>query len=475
MGGVSSNAVRPLAALFGAEQEANRGPTLASALVRSPEGTGWRLLLVTPLRVQAFDAQTAQPITLEESAVTSAMMGHAPFTACCLGEESSASSDSAAAGGGPSNSASIEPGNRATQLLAIGRQDGVVIVFAIANGSLTGPLYELKVAGEQPRAGAEDGAEASLPALPGCLAMSVTALLISGQDIFAGTSGRCHLWDSRSGELRREFHLPAGELCDSPVTPGALCVVRGLRGDAEGTQLWIGLDNGNIAVFDVQSGVLVRSFSCAGTEAVVSLALFPANAFVFALSAHRRVSVWDAASFAFLQKYPAELITCGADLSAMTAIDLPGTSGSTDPDIALLLLAGIDGSVCIRRVGRRHDGKINCVLLCYIEGVSGNPGCPITAINYHAGTDSALLGDAGCMVSLLSPLREQLGNSTTEIPRLSGGAQPPPAPPSVSAANAANASPEGEQPAQAARKEEQEAHATVVDPEVAASFPVFSG
>merc|ERR1712124_234650 len=46
---------------------------------------------------------------------------------------------------------------------------------------------------------------------------------------------------------------------------------------------------------------------------------------------------------------------------------------------------------------------------------------------------SALLGDAGCMVSLLSPLRDQLGRTSTEIPRLSSTAPPPAAADTTSA------------------------------------------
>lgn len=263
----------------------------------------------------------------------------------------------------------------------------------------------------------------------------------------SGTSGLASLGVS--------FHLPGGlspeqHSLDRPATPGALCTVQGDRNDAEAVELWIGLDSGIIAVFDVQSGVLVRSFACAGPEAVVSLAVFGPNAFVFALSAHRRVSVWDATKYDFLQKYPAELMTCGAELSAMVAVSVPHPLvDSEEPDMALVLLAGVDGSLCIRRVGRRHDGKMNCVLLCYLESVSANPGCPITSTNYDAETDSVLLGDAGCMVTVLSPLKDHLGCSGQEIPRLtlgstqtaSSGVSPSSiAPPAASPPVAANAS-----------------------------------
>jgi len=478
---VGGSSPRPLATLFGAEQEGRRGPTLGSAILRDPEasqGSGWRLMLVGPLRVQLFDAYTGQPIHLEDASVMSAINAHVPFTSCCMGEEAASSTAS------PSRYSTT-----ATQL-ALGCQDGVVLVFSLTSGSLSGPLYELKVDGEQSQQmGAESESPEALPPSGGsCLAMSVTTLRISGTGLYAGACGRCRLWDLRSGELRREFHLPGGS--DRLVTPGALCVVDGVRRDGgaeEVTQLWIGLDNGGIAVFDVQSGVLVRSFST-GPEAVVSLALFCANSFVFALSAHRRVSVWDAVTYSFMQKYPAELITCGADLSAMVAADVPSANAET-PEMALLLLAGVDGSLCVRRVGRRQDGKLHCVLMCYLENVSGNPGCPITSINYHAATDSVLLGDAGYTVSLLSPLQEQLGNtSSAEIPRLKPGQSGTPSSsptPAVEEPQSANSNSSGREQSHDIEVGDEKSAIDAVVPdnasqsaEVAESsspFPVFSG
>merc|ERR1712176_1062766 len=116
-----------------------------------------------------------------------------------------------------------------------------------------------------------------------------------------------------------------------------------------------------------ESGLLSRTFLCAGPEAIVSLSYFQSDKFVFAQSAHTRVSVWDTQSYSLLQKYPADLITCGAHLSSMRAIRIE------QPELFLLMLAGVDGSLCIRRVNKRTDGKINCVLLCYLEDCSSSP------------------------------------------------------------------------------------------------------
>lgn len=400
--GAASSSARSLAQTFGAEQETKRGPTLGSMLLHGAEGTTSRVALVAPLRVQLYDAYTAEAVAIEADPAT-CIQSHAPFTACSTTQSH----------------------------LAIGCQDGSVLVFAVADSTIAGPLYELRVEGEQPE-GAEDAEAPAASRASSCLVMSITALCIGADsELYAGACGRCRLWDLRCGELRREFHLPAAD--GRPVTPGTLCPVNGVAGTGEEeAQLWIGLETGRIAVFDVRSGVLVRSFPCTGTEAIVSLAFVPSTAFVFALSAHRRVSVWSAASYGLLQKYPAELITCGSDLSAMLAIDVPSTQvassssagaavtpTSASGQMALLLLAGIDGSLCVRRVSRRQDGKLNCVLLCYLSLAAGDRdlGCPITSIDYHADTDTVLLGDASCTVSLVSPLRDQLGHTPGEIPR----------------------------------------------------------
>merc|ERR1740121_2404617 len=109
-------------------------------------------------------------------------------------------------------------------------------------------------------------------------------------------------------------------------------------------------------------------------------------------------------TYSCLQKYPAELMTCGADLSAMIAVSLQ------EPELSLLMLAGVDSSLCVRRVSRRPDGKLNCVLLYFLESVGGD-GAPITSLNYHTGTDSVLIGDAGCAIAVLQNLKDQLGTA----------------------------------------------------------------
>lgn len=396
MGVSGSASSRQLATLFGdKETEGKRGPTLGSALVSGPEG--WRLILVAPVCIKIFDAHAkdGKAIPIEDTAAEVAIRSHVPFTACSTNDDE------------------VEP-----SLLSVGCQDGTVLVFSLGNGTVSGLVHELRVSRGDAASGsttAPAAGEASPTSVPdeeapshgsSSLEQSIAVLRLSGrQHLFGGVCGRCFYWDLNTGNLQREFQLPAGP-SGSPVPSTLAAVGGGLGEDAAAgrTHLWVGMDNGSIAVFDISSGMLVRCFSCNGPEALVSLAVFPNNNVVFALSAHRRVSVWDASSYACMHTYTAELMTCGADLSAMIAVNLQ------EPELSLLMLAGVDSSLCVRRVSRRPDGKLNCVLLYFLETVGGD-GAPITSLNYHETTDSVLVGDAGCSIALLTNLKDQLGTA----------------------------------------------------------------
>ncbi|CAE7286685.1 unnamed protein product [Symbiodinium natans] len=356
--GAGNSAPKPLATSFGEEAPGRRGPSLGSVLLEGPEANRYRLLLVTPLRIQLFDGHDAKPVELEES-VAAAVRSHSPLTSFA----SSASGASEASGSGR---------------MAIGCQDGAVLVFNLEVGTVRGPLHNFQIEEDGP---ARDASSADL-------SRSVTALHLHEGLLFAGSCGRCTCWALADSELQREFHLPGSE--EQPATASSLVVVP----QESVRQLWVGLDNGLLVVFDVETGMLVRSFSCCGPEMVSALAFCEKTSAVFALSAHKRVSIWDSKSFACLQKYPAELMTCGADLSAMGAFDVPKLS------LSLLVLAGVDGSLCLRRITRRTDSKLNCILLWYRGDAGGELGCPVTALNFHEGTETVLLGDAGCRVQL---------------------------------------------------------------------------
>ncbi|CAE7925860.1 unnamed protein product, partial [Symbiodinium necroappetens] len=173
--------------------------------------------------------------------------------------------------------------------------DGAVLVFGLENGTVRGPIrsFEIQEDGPSREAAAAD------------LTRSVTALHLYQGRLFAGSSGRCTYWTLGDGELQREFHLPGTD--EQPATASSLVVVP----QESALRLWVGLDNGQLVVFEVETGMLVRSFSCCGPEMVSAVAFCEKTSAVFALSAHKRVSIWDSKTFACLQKYPAELMTPG--------------------------------------------------------------------------------------------------------------------------------------------------------------------
>jgi WD40 repeat protein len=347
--GIGKSGLRPLATHFGTAE--TRGPTLGGALL--PREDEWLLVHVAPMRTRVYDAHSASVSDDVEGDVRvdgERFAKGAPFTSFCSGEP----------------------------YFSLGCQDGTVLVC-----STSAVVHELKV-----DSGANDGS----------LAMSITAMCTRGHNLFAGACGSCHLWDMISGDFKQKFQ-PLGN-GSVPSTPSSMCVVSQTNDSIETSRLWIGSDDGVVSCFEISTGEFVCSFSC-GYEVIVSLVFFEANTFVFALSAHKRVSVWDSESCGVLHKYAAELIACGEDLSAM----------SSAPD-SLLLLAGIDGSLCIRHVSRRADGKICCVLVWFVQNTGATLACPITYISYHDETDSVLLGDAGGSLALLPQLHEHFPSVT---------------------------------------------------------------
>lgn len=388
MGARASTSEKGFAASFPAA-EGSRGPTLEGFLIPVLED-GWRLVLTAPLGIQLFDAFTAVAIPHENAEAEQIMNEHLPLTSCTTSECSFAAARSESEG--------------QLVLMAVGCQDGTAIVYELRGGAVHGPLHVFSPPVDEGGTKRPETTTANAVASSGSgrnLAQSITVLRIhQWETLFVGSSGRCVCWDLKSGQLLRLIDLPDGP--DGPATPTALCPVP--SSDETGVCLWVGLDFGNIAVFNVTSGILARCFSCAGPEVLVALAYFQDERVVFALSAHRRVSVWDAQCHECIQKYPAELMTCGADLSSMTAFRIQ------ELDLSLLILAGVDGSICVRRVSRRAGGKLNCVLVSFFECVSAD-GAPITSLTYHIPSDSMVVGDAGCAVSVLSKLKDQLGNT----------------------------------------------------------------
>lgn len=340
--GIGRSGLRPLATHFGTAE--TRGPTLGGALLKREDE--WLLVHVAPMHTRVYDAHSTSVLDVEGVGDVDVdgkkFAKGAPFTTFSPGEP----------------------------YFAVGCQDGTVLVCATS-----GVVRELK---------GDTGAN------EGDMAMSITAMFTSGHKLFAGSCGSCFLWDMISGECLQKYH-PVGS-ASVPSTPSSMCVVNQTNDSVETSRLWIGSDDGAVTCFEISTGEVVCSFSC-GSEVVVSLVHYEANTFVFALSAHKRVSVWDSGTCGFLHKYPAELIACGGDLSAMSSARE-----------SLLLLAGVDGSLCIRHVSRRADGKICCFLVWYVQNTGATPACPITYISYHLETDSVLLGDAAGSLALMPQL-----------------------------------------------------------------------
>eukprot|EP00928_Gymnodinium_smaydae_P007231 TRINITY_DN12603_c0_g4_i1.p1 TRINITY_DN12603_c0_g4~~TRINITY_DN12603_c0_g4_i1.p1 ORF type:complete len:544 (-),score=110.80 TRINITY_DN12603_c0_g4_i1:86-1636(-) len=404
MGGSGSSAAKPFAQVFASNEPGSRGPVLGACVAQGKEASSWRMVMAAPLGVRVYDAYTAESLAITDNDVQAAIRSNAPFTAASASEPYE-----------------VE-GGESRHRLALGCQSGKIIVLTISNGDVVGPVLELEHGAAVPAAGA---AEAPSESPVRDLDASVTVLRFSKDSLYSGSRGRCLGWsfdgEAAAGALRREYHLPScedqvpggpeasQESRDKVVTPSVLELVqlRGNSDDDTGSSqelLWIGLDNGIIAVFDARSGILVRRITTEGPEAVVSLAFVAGVNLMFALSAHKRVATWDAATYVLKQKYQAKLM-CGADLSCMAVVRHEAT------DSNLLLLAGVDGSLCARRIVQRQDGKVNCLLMFCVEETGVDAGCPITSIHYHAASDCVLLGDAGCNLAVVAKLSEHCAST----------------------------------------------------------------
>jgi len=366
--GSSSSSPKSLHMVFGLDQDTRRGPTLGSMLMRAPQGEGHRLVMVAPLSLQLYDACASKSVEVGSRRVVTAVQNHIPFTTLAMSKD-----------------APEDVGLSAPPCLATGTQRGSVVVFSLQEGMVCGPEHELRTVTNSD---------------PDSTAVSITALHIAfRQDLFVGSRGHCQLWDMKSGELRWEYCLPGGD----DTTPTSLYVLHSSETGAP--RLWVGLDDGQIAVYDVQHGILVRSFACTGKEAVINLASIQVDNLMFAVCGHRCLSAWDTETYAMIKKYHASMFTCGSDLSAMLATQ------AASPKLSLLILGGVDGSLCVRSIKRRTDGKVHCMLLYHLASVSATPGCPITSIDYHHTMDSLLVGDASCIITVVSDLQKKLGDA----------------------------------------------------------------
>eukprot|EP00439_Symbiodinium_sp_Y106_P079279 s1089_g17.t5 len=64
--GAGNSAPKPLATSFGEDAAGRRGPSLGSLLLEGPEANRYRVVLVTPLRIQVFDGHDGKSVELED-------------------------------------------------------------------------------------------------------------------------------------------------------------------------------------------------------------------------------------------------------------------------------------------------------------------------------------------------------------------------------------------------------------------------
>ena len=109
-------------------------------------------------------------------------------------------------------------------------------------------------------------------------------------------------------------------------------------------------------------------------------------------------------------------MTCGGDVSSMKIVSVKNDSLIFKNDLSniykpseILVLGATNGSYCMRKVGRREDGRVHCVLMtCFTDETMHSVGdklvgkfeplvesCPITFLAYNEVKDAFLFGDAG--------------------------------------------------------------------------------
>ena len=188
--------------------------------------------------------------------------------------------------------------------------------------------------------------------------------------------------------------------------------------------MWTGLADGtvNVAGFDNTADTVLQT----GGGSVQSISFCPTFGVVFVLSGCDTVTVWDAFNLVVVSRFDSTLIGCGASLTCLKCTE---NSLGTSDSFSLILLAGIDGSVTIRQITRRaQDGKLQCVLLRNFENVFADlTGERIPCTYISSITDTVVVGSAGVLVSLVSPLSQlvspvTLGTSlSSSIARVESG------------------------------------------------------
>lgn len=213
-----------------------------------------------------------------------------------------------------------------------------------------------------------------------------------------------------------------------------------------GSELWIAADNEGIRTLEVlseaglvQLQVMTENSpidSPEGMGTVTDMVYSANHNFIICLSSCSDVFMIDKSTRMCMHRYPATLMTCGASLSSIVAVEKAEYQGST-----FLLLGGVDGSLCIRELNRRpRDGKLQCVLHRCFDRLSpsvkseGEPqldpseGIPITSLFVASQEDSdmCIAGDASCALFAVKVNLKSLASVPVENPEEEATSSPPP-------------------------------------------------
>ena len=152
------------------------------------------------------------------------------------------------------------------------------------------------------------------------------------------------------------------------------------------TDIWVGRSDGCISIIDNATCPTISPspLTYPGMTAVTNLQRLSSLMAVVCVSSE--LSLWDLVTRTPLQRYQAELVTCGAMITSLTAV------GESQ-----LLIGGSDGSVCLREI--RKTERLQCVLTSFWDPPDELHACPVTAACADGG--GFITGDSGCRVRFI--------------------------------------------------------------------------
>ena len=178
-------------------------------------------------------------------------------------------------------------------------------------------------------------------------------------------------------------------LCNTPLsTPAIILMIAGENTACTAIEfvdadIWVGRSDGCISIIEDFNAPKVspKSLTYPDMKTVAILKRLPLM--MAAVSASSELSLWDLETRTLLQRYSAELVTCGAFITAMEICS-----------DSQLIFGCSDGSCCLREI--RKTQKLQCVLLRFWDPPDEVSASPITAV--YVDGDTIIVGDAGCRV-----------------------------------------------------------------------------